>query len=133
MMRAENWPERLDAFLAAQQHRAFTWGGFDCALFAADWVLACTGVDPAAPYRGAYSDGLEAARLQRQDGGLEAMITAALGEPIAPAFAQRGDIVLLDAELRPTAGVCVGWEAAAPGMIGLEFLPMARASRAWRV
>lgn len=45
----------LDGFLADYDNRAYEPGSFDCALFVSDWILAITGEDPAADYRGCYS------------------------------------------------------------------------------
>lgn len=45
----------------------------DCCFFAASWVLAATGVDPAADLRGQYHDARGAARLLRRWGGMDAM------------------------------------------------------------
>jgi hypothetical protein len=86
--------ELLAEYLEAMRDREFAFGSFDCALFGADWVKRCTGIDYAEQLRG-YSSPLEAYRIVSSYGSLEAMVTALLGrEPIAPASAMRGDIVL---------------------------------------
>jgi hypothetical protein len=103
--------ELLADYLASMRDREFAYGSFDCALFGADWVKQCTGVDYAQKLRG-YSSPLEAYRIVRSYGSIEAMITTLLGrEPIAPAQAMRGDIVLAsldsdEGEARDTIGIC---------------------------
>lgn len=126
-------PERLHDYIASRRDTPFAWGRHDCALFAADWVQALTGADPAEGLRGRYRTALGAARLIKREGGLEAIAEARLGERINPRLAQRGDVVLLDGSHGPTLGVCLGVDAAAPGADGLMLVPMRRAQAAWRV
>jgi hypothetical protein len=116
-MRRQDWPQRLAEFNVSRRRMPFTWGGNDCVTLAADWIEQATGTDPIADIRG-WTDALSAARTIEALGGLEAAITARLGEPIPPAFARRGDVVLLDIAGRETVGVVV---------------PMGVALAAWRV
>jgi hypothetical protein len=101
--RFENWPERLNALIALRCSRPFAWGEHDCALFACDAVLAMTGADPAAWFRGRYRTRRGAYRLLKTFGGAGLAATwekiaAQRGLPeIAPAFARRGDVLLFDA------------------------------------
>lgn len=93
--RFEDWPQRLDDFLRAAQGRLFTWGEHDCALFAADAVLAITGEDHAAAFRGRYSTARGALRALKVygQGTLEATVAARLGPVVInPRGLQRGDI-----------------------------------------
>jgi hypothetical protein len=60
----------LAAYLAAAAGRPWAWGSDDCTTYAGDWVLACTGVDPIAQWRG-YSTEDEVERLIAEAGGLE--------------------------------------------------------------
>src|SRR3990170_2470650 len=122
MRRFEDWPERLDAAIEAARVRPWRWGDHDCVLFAADLVLAMTGIDPMRGLRGRYNTAIGAARIIRRTGGgdLEgavASILGGLGYPtIAVTEAQRGDailftgVVLPDATLVPAVGICVGLE-----------------------
>lgn len=59
------WPE----FAKASATRPFAWGD-DCLIDTADWVLAATGIDVAAPFRGRYSDAETCRALFRGRGGL---------------------------------------------------------------
>lgn len=135
-MRAEDWPERLADCLEAARRKPFAWGKHDCVLFAADVVLAITGTDPAAGARGQYHDAAGARRWLGSRTLADALVEV-LGDPIRPAFAQRGDLVILgmerDRHWPEAAGVCLGERAAAPGDEGLIFLPMSEALLAWRV
>lgn len=118
MTRREDWPQRLAAFVERARHQAFAFGEWDCCLMAADWVLEATGVDHARGLRGAYADERGAAAVLGRRGGVPAIATGALGEPIAPAFAQRGDVVMMLTQRGPALGVCIGAEAIFPGARG---------------
>lgn len=111
----------------------------DCALFAADAVRALTGWDAAARVRGRYRSRRDSkvalARYGAADvAGLMAKVAAGRGLPeIAPGFAQRGDVVLVETERGPALGICTGRHAAVPGRRGLVFNDLRRARKAWRV
>ena len=130
-MRHNDWPERLAAFIDERRRVAFRWGESDCALFAADWVCEATGADPAAQWRG-YASEAEAQAIIEQAGGMRALVS--LPQRPAPAFAQRGDVVLAEHEGRELFGVVVGGGSyAAPGARGLEFRPMSEVLIAFEV
>lgn len=141
--RFEDWPQRLDAWVERVRARPFAWGEWDCVTCAASAVQEITGVSPLGGL--AWSGAIGAARQLEADGGLEAAVTARLGEPIAAAYAQRGDLVMIlhpgetpgapDAEPphREILAVCLADVAAAPGPNGLEFISMLCALRAWCV
>lgn len=133
--RAENWPEILLATVEDRRSKPFAWGENDCALFAADCVLAMTGEDFAAPFRGRYSTAAGSLKALKKFGGgsLESTATAALGEPISPRLAQRGDVVLFAAVDGPALAVCIGEQAAAAGPDGITWVPMDLWLKAWRV
>lgn len=122
----------LDALVSARMRTPFAWGVHDCCLWAADAVLAQTGVDPAAAYRGQYTTALEAARLVERLGGLRA-IGAQAGPEIAPLAAQVGDVGLVSDGERALLGVCAGGCWLAPTAAGLGALPLSAAAVAWRV
>lgn len=135
MVRREDWSERLTEAVDAAYNRPFAWGMHDCALWAADVVEAMTGRDPAESYRGRYTTPRSAIKALRDHGfaDLGEAITDALGEPIEPKLAQRGDVVLTDNGGQPAAGVCIGKTVAVPGRAGLVFQPIAGWLMAWRV
>lgn len=135
-MRLEGWEGRLSAAVAAARNQPFEWGVNDCALLAAKLVQSITGTDLAEQWRG-YSGERGAVRVVREAGGLAAIATQALGEPVNPRLAQRGDVVLLERDLpspwTEALGVCVGTHAVFASRSGLAFAPMPSWSMAWRV
>lgn len=137
MKRPQNWPSMLATFLREKQSQPFIWGSNDCCLFTCDWLQALYGVDHAADLRGTYDTALGAARVLEARGGVLA-IAAAVCEregwaEIAPAFAQRGDIVLDDSPLGHTLGVCAGGVSAFPGEAGMLLKPTRACVKAWRI
>jgi hypothetical protein len=129
-MRVQDWPEQLAAWVDDARARAFEWGWWDCATAANDCVKRITG-DALGPLGGlAWSGVIGAVRQLELEGGLQAAVTSRMGEPIVPAYAQRGDLVLLPypedypAHERVLLAVCLGESAAAPGPNGLEFVSM---------
>lgn len=137
MIRREDWPQRLDDAIAVARVQPFVWGEHDCCLFAADCVLAMTGHDPAADWRGRYDDseGAYALLTERHGGDLAAAVDAALGERLSgPAFAQRGDVVMIDTPLGLALGVCAGRFHVVPTRPrGLIAFRLSQALAAWRV
>ena len=134
LTRQPGWPERLVALIEDRRRTPFAWGVHDCCLFAADAVLAITGTDLAADWRGTYSSEHSAARMLQQQGGCEALVARHLPAYTHPLMAHRGDVVCVDLEGRATLGVVVGngfW--AAPGEHGLVMRPMAEVQRVYAV
>jgi len=95
MRRIENWPFALSRFLTERQAVPFVWGASDCCLFAADAVVAITGEDFAAGYRGTYATEEEAQALLEAAGGVAAL-AGAVGPRCLPTEARRGDVVLTE-------------------------------------
>lgn len=132
--RLPDWEQRLHDYVAALEGSSFSWGTLDCALFAAGAVMAQTGVDLAADFRGRYRTARGSVRALRRFGaGTLAATIAARLPAIEPAFAQRGDVVMADG----IAGVCVGPRAlfvgevdGAPGWVSLGRLAW---QHAWKV
>ena len=121
MMRLPDWEDRLHAYLDSVADKPFAYSSHDCALHGANAVLAMTGEDFGEPFRGRYRSAAGAIRALKVFGAGDLVLTftAALGEPINPAFAGRGDMVLYDGSI----GVCMagfawfaGEEDAPPGL-----------------
>lgn len=134
MNRRSDWEQRLAEYLANCEGAAFIWGEKDCALFAADAVIAMTDTDPAAAFRGRYSTATGSARaLKRYGAGtLEETISALFPDrPIG--FARRGDLVMHDGAV----GVCIGADAVFIGREdqrdGLVRVARTEWTRAWGV
>ncbi len=103
-------------------------------MFAAGVVRDLTGADFAAPFRDAYADRDGAGLVLAEMGGVEAIATAFLGAPLEkPAFAQRGDVVMVQTDEGPALGICDGANAWLAGPRGLVHRPMLYWLKAWRV
>lgn len=131
-MRYRDWTTRLHDTIKAATERPFSWGEFDCCLFAADCSKAICGVDPAEKYRGKYKTETGAKRaLAKTHGSLEAAWDAYF-ERVNPAFMQRGDVVLYDgANGRSVAVYWAGncWSTAEDGVGRIDCTPLV----VWRV
>lgn len=110
----------------------FEWGRNDCCLFTVDAVLAMTGVDHGARFRG-YDSALGAERLLKANGGVRGLAIEAWGEPVSVAFAAVGDPVLILNEGRELLAVCNGTCAIAAGPDGVVALDMSAALAAWKI
>jgi hypothetical protein len=147
VIRINNWPLKLHEFIVAMRDEKFSWGVRDCGQFAGSWILAATGIDVAAAYRGKYHDeaGAEALFLNRHLdlGSFAAAIALENGMPeVAPVTcAQRGDVVwvdnstLLNPSLYGALGVVSldGRYAVCMSDKGVKRVHMQRWKRAWRV
>lgn len=131
-MRLPDWPQRLAQYIESRRAVPFEWGRHDCCKFSAGAVEAITGADPSEPWP--YSSEIGARRLMVKHGGVAGLVSKALGEPVHASRAGRGDIVLADLDLGPTAGVCLGRLCAFAQMPeGVLLLPRGIATQAWRV
>jgi hypothetical protein len=150
--RVENWEMALHRFIAGRKAQPFDWRANNCCFFACDGIQAITGLDPAAEsFRGVCHGALDAARLVRKHGGVEAIADAVCAkygfEEVPITRAQRGDVVLLDVDrkYRPSGspgaglvtqaalGICTGLRAAFAGPAGVQFVAIMRCRRAWAI
>jgi len=135
--RISNWPRALADYVSAREREPFAWGRHDCILFACGAIDAIIGKDPAHHWRGAYSTALQAARIFKAWGGFEEMVATIAGaegfdeQPVT--MARRGDLVLLQQDRWPAAGVCLGVLSAFVGKEHLIMVKTAACSRSWRV
>lgn len=141
LVRFPDWQSRLHDYLFEHAVTEFRYGVFDCCLFACDAILATTGTDVAAPFRGRYASRRAAFRTIEEFAGrasVEAIterVTRDHGMPeTTPTRAQRGDVALLprthDYSL---ALVSLAGDLLAAGARGYERVPLKQAYRAWRV
>jgi hypothetical protein len=141
-MRLPDWEDRLHAYLDSVAGAPFAYGRHDCALHGANAVEAMTGADFGTAFRGKYRSAAGATRALKLYGAgdLVATFTAALGAPINPAFAGRGDLVL---HADPSSGGSIGvgmagfaWfageEDGLPGLVAVT-RPAGGWSLAWKV
>jgi len=131
-MRVSNWPIVLAQEISEAQGRAFAWAEWDCCQFGARVVAALRGSDPRSIFP-AYTSEREAIRVIAQYGGIEGLISAALGNQKPAGHAMRGDIVLCDFGRGLQPAVCIGAWCVAPGALGLEKRSMNDAVAAWTV
>lgn len=130
-MRVPYWEDRLVEFIDDRAGKAFVWGSNDCATFASDWVRICTGQTL---FEADYDDVHGAAAELASRGGMEAAVTAVLGEPLPnPLAAQRGDVGLVETEGRVSLVVVIGADVIGPGEEHMTALPLTALLKAWRV
>lgn len=105
--RFADWPALLARHILDATDRVFEWGRHDCCVFAADGVRAITGRDPIARARGRYTDEKRAAVVVREIGGVgvpeaaDVLMREFEAPLVHPVFAQRGDLVLINAPVFP--------------------------------
>ena len=129
-----DWKARLIVYLAQSVGKPFVYGEFDCALFTLGAVAEMTGFDLTTEYRGRYSTLVQGVVLARRDGFRDHVeLVAAHFAEIAPAFAQAGDIAVVEGADGPALGLVQGEHiyALMPG--GLVLVPLLAAIRAFRV
>ena len=133
-MRTPNWKLALIQYVGESARKPFAFGSHDCALFAAGAVLAMTGVDLAAKWRGKYTTlngGLLA--LKRAGYADHVALAAANFKAIAPAFAAPGDLAVIDGPEGAALGVVQGEGVYVLTQGGMGMLPLTHARTAFRV
>jgi hypothetical protein len=133
--RYTDWRARLTAYVAAGALPEFAYGRHDCALFAAGAVLAMTGQDFAAAYRGRYSTLRGGLRVLRQDGFADHVALAAAHLPAChPSQAMPGDLAVFDSAAGRVLGVVQGQGVYVLDQVGrIVIVPMREAVGALRV
>ena len=145
-MRLQHWATRsFHQHLLATRALPFAWGTHDCALFAANGILAFAGVDIASDFRGLYHDEAGAkAAIEKVTGVKDGTVEDAaaycakkhgLVELVHPLQARRGDLVVLEDSGRVIAGLVhlSGREVVSAGEKGLKKISIMNIKRAWRV
>lgn len=138
MIRHENWPMLLDAFIEANRYRKFERGHFDCALFAGLAIEAITDAKLVHDYVGLYTSKRAAFALLKKRGmnNLSDVAINHLGEPLASVnFASRGDVVVVEYEGEFALAVIdlTGRRAVTTGKDGLIFFERQYWLKAWGV
>ena len=112
MARVTYWERRLIEAVDKCRGAEISTGSLDCGLFAADCVLAVTGVDYMEDFRGKYKTQKGALRLLKKyaDGTIEGYLASLFSEHLNAKLARRGDVVLYTfrEEDGPSVGVCCG-------------------------
>lgn len=134
IIRRADWRQKLTVYLADAVRTPFSWGEHDCALFVADCVREMTGTDLAAAARGQYRTASEARAFMAAGGVADLTALAASHfEPVAPAFAQVGDIAVVGTKRRMAFGIVVGEMVAVLRRDGLGHISREAAVAAYRV
>ena len=132
LARHPGWPLALEYAIEGARHRPFDWTAHNCATFAADCLAAITGVR----VHHQFAALMATERRARAFGpALAHRVDVVLGADrrVAPALAQRGDVLLLALSGYSALGVCSGLSAAAVGPEGLAFVPMEAAQCAGQI
>jgi hypothetical protein len=136
--RKPDWPSLLHGYLMDHARAKFAYGTFDCCRFAGGAIEAMTGQRLGAVFDGVYTTRRQAFDAVKAYCGKPSV--AALAEKFAAEYgiaeipvklAQRGDVVLHGASLGIVA--MHGTEFLAVNANGLWRVPLAKASRAWRI
>lgn len=135
-MRPENWQSLLAEYI--ERHRAlpFVWGRHDCATFARNWIaLARPDLTDFAAWDHVPRDDDASGRAVTEQQPLIERVDAwgALART-APAFAQRGDLLVLAVGGHTQLAIHAGMVAVAPGPEQLAAAPDPHlALAAWKV
>lgn len=114
--RLPDWQSRLTETIRQAKATQFDPKRWNCALFAAACAEAITGRSMPRKLKGALDETVDSVFSR-----------------VAPALAQRGDVVLAHAP-EPSLGVCCGRVAAfVTASSGLTYFPMQKVRIAWRV
>lgn len=122
--RFPDWPQRVGAFMRDRATVPYAWGRNDCAIFAADAILAATGQDMAAAFRGRYRSKRGAGLVLRAHEwrNLEELADTFL--PRRHERARRGDVVLYAGRFGDFLGIVWGGTVVAPDDRGLRTWPI---------
>lgn len=132
-MRQADWAYKLGEFVNSIHTTPFAYGTYDCGILAAGCIRALTGID-AMPSM-TYSTALEAAQECQRICGSPYLddLVASLAEQygwteVKPAFAHRGDLVVIGAKDQTRLGVVSlhGTHIMTPGDNGLVYEPFDR-------
>lgn len=124
----------LQDYIDLWRTRAWDWSSANCTHFAAGWVREIEDFDPlaAAPQ---YEGMMGAGRVLVGDGGLRGVVSRLLNrEPIVPAMAHLGDVVLFAGSAYGLLGLCNGHDVAlfcSPS--GVRYVGIDGAEAAWPV
>jgi len=122
---------QLIAYAAEAGAQPFRPGSHDCALFAAGWVKLATGQDFARGWRSTYRSLKRGQQLLEEAGFADHVALAAAHLPeIAPAFAQIGDLAVLDDH---AFGIVAGEMIYCLRPNGLGLVPRSAMRRAFQV
>lgn len=133
--RVRNWDVALVAWANAQAGEPYRWGATDCASLVRQAATILFGRDPWPDVR--YDTALDAARVLVARGPVSAHLEAIGARPVAPRFAQSGDVLILpdDAQRELVSLVVADAILEATPERGVQLLPrrIPPAAIAWRL
>lgn len=137
-MKTEGWESRLADYFDKMHDKPFKRGVHDCALFAGNCIDIMTGRDTTSEFRQPYKTRKEAFQMLKEMGydDLAAIANKKLGDPLpSPAYAQRGDCVLIESDDQQALGIVdlSGRKAVTIGKEGFIYFGMDKWATAWRV
>jgi hypothetical protein len=133
LTRARDWRARLSTLIEQRRRVPYT-EEVNCALFMADAVLAMTGQDLAAPFRGKFKTLAEGDALLKASGFADLpSYLAAQFEEINPVLARVGDLMLFEVEQGWGGGVVNGERVTVLSLNGLGTVRRSQGKRAFRV
>lgn len=141
----DHWEDRLHECVRGRYGLEPDWGTNDCMTWAADCVLAQTGVDTLAAYRGKYKTARGALKALRQIDKVELpieLMDLLWGPRCHISEAKLGDLVVTTLgepfDMGPTVGLCygqrslfVGTDEHADGLVRLDTLTLEHCYRPW--
>lgn len=113
MKKVDNWKNKLTDLISSRLKTKFEWGKHDCALWSADCVFACTGIDFAKDARGTYDTALGAFKCLKKIYNTDNLkqVYSNKFEEIHIALALPGDIVYRNCNqegFNCMIGICYG-------------------------
>lgn len=135
-MKTEGWESRLAKYFDEMRDKPFKRGSHDCALFAGNCVDIMTETDTTSEFRQPYKTLKEALKMLKEMGyeDLSAIANKKLGEPLSnPAYAQRGDCVLIQIDDQQALGIVdlSGRKAITIGKEGFIYFGMENWVKVW--
>lgn len=131
MARYPDWPQRLNKYLVGVKAKQIVYGEHDCCTFAAGAVMAMTGEDPMAEFRGRYSSKGESDDALREIGAgdLYRTLRRKFGPPVKGCRGRKGDIAFHEG----ACGIVIGRFAIVIGEEGLATVGIRQLDRAFRL
>lgn len=135
MIRRQDWPERLEAFVRERRNTPFAWGTNDCVVYACDAVLLMCDWDPLEGIRGTYDSEVSAKRIVVDQGGMAQFFDRRFRRHRYNLDAKRGDIALMPGDSLEWSpmGLCRGPYWCGPTPDGMMMAPLNAAVVVWEV
>lgn len=135
MKRYPDWPMRLHAFIDGVKRNPFDWASHNCGLFVAGAIEAMTGENVAKGFGKAKTVRGLVAQMKRQGFDDLASLAAFMAPEIHISQANIGDVAAIpkDDAFGYTLGVVNGETIAVLGELGLGYVPLLQATRAFRI